>query len=354
MVLATGIIKAIAAARPSVTVDVLASTLNAAVLTGNPHVRHVITINKRRPWSYLSAIWRIRRTRYDAVVDSMILSPSLTTTLLACMSGARHRIGVAGRGNDSTLTWSVPAIEDGGHYIDRSAALLAAFGLEPGRQMAAAFGGDASTARPGSGPLGGRGIWKPELFLTSAELRDGEAHWCRPDALARGLNKRTGGQRVVVNVSASKSEKYWPVGHFISAITHIRRTFPEVSVLIIGSPQDHARMACIGRETNTQVAFTPHYRQMMAIVAASDVVLTSDTSVTHIASAFTKPAVVMFVGGGAACYGPYGTSGRVISSTGPSLELIEVEAVVRALEALITAERQRKTSNVSVQRHRAC
>src|SRR4030081_2062524 len=48
MVLATGIIKAIVSAQPTVTVDVLASVVNAAVLRGNPHVKSVFTIDKKR------------------------------------------------------------------------------------------------------------------------------------------------------------------------------------------------------------------------------------------------------------------------------------------------------------------
>jgi ADP-heptose:LPS heptosyltransferase len=343
MVLATGIIKAIATARPTITVDVLASTRNAAVLNGNPHVGSVITIDKRRPWTYLNAIWRVRSTRYDAVVDSMVLSPSLTTTLLSCLSGARHRIGVGGRGNDSTLTLPVPAVEDAVHYIDRSAALLAAFGLEPRRQMPAKLRADApGTVEACSAPLGGWGIWKPELFLTSLELREAETHWHFSDMMSRGASKAIGRQRLVVNISASTSTKCWPVGCFVATIAYFRKAFPEVAILVIGAPQDHARMAHIAGEAGVQVAFTSHYRQMMAIVASSDVVLTPDTAVTHIASAFMKPAVVMFVGKGAACYGPYGTFGRVISSAGPSLEQIEVDPVIRALEALIVAARQCK------------
>src|SRR3982074_3666894 len=65
MVLATGIIRAIVSAQPTVTVDVLASVVNAAVLRGNPHVKAVVTIDKKRPWTYLSAILRIRRGPHD-------------------------------------------------------------------------------------------------------------------------------------------------------------------------------------------------------------------------------------------------------------------------------------------------
>jgi ADP-heptose:LPS heptosyltransferase len=340
MVLATGIIKAIVSAQPTVTVDVLASVVNAAVLRGNPHVKSVVTIDKKRPWTYLSAILRIRRARYDAVVDAMVLGPSLTSLLLMWASRARHRIGVAERGNDSALTVLVNRVHDAVHFVDHSAALLAAFGVDPRGSSAKRRGtlptaGTYATARSSS-PGTGWGIWQPELFLTQAELHEGEAHWHSAEGLAphRGGDRR----RLVVNVSASSRERYWPEEHFITTLNRIRTRFPDVVSLIIGSPQDAVRMEQIARGAHALVAYTPHYRQMMAIVAGSDLVLTADTSVTHVASAFRKPAVVMFPAGGGACWGPYGTAGHIVSTDAPSLESTDVYPVMRALEALIAAQ----------------
>jgi ADP-heptose:LPS heptosyltransferase len=341
MVLATGIIKAIVSAQPTVTVDVLASVVNAAVLRGNPHVKAVVTIDKKRPWTYLSAILRIRRARYDAVVDGMVLGPSLTSLLLMWASSARHRIGVAGRGNDSAITVLVNRVRDAVHFVDHSAALLAAFGVDPQRSAAKRRGtlptSDTHPTARSSSPPTGWGIWRPELFLTRGELHEGEARWHVAEGLApyRGGDRR----RLVVNVSASSRERYWPEEHFITTLNCIRTCFPEVLPLIIGSPEDAVRMAQIARGADTPVAYTPHYRQMMAIVARSDLVFTADTSVTHVASAFRKPVVVMFSGGGGACWGPYGTEGQIVSTDAPSLESADVNPVIRALEALIAAER---------------
>ncbi len=340
MVLATGIIKAIVSAQPTVTVDVLASVGNAAVLRGNPYVKAIVTIDKKRPWSYLTALLRIRRARYDAVVDAKVLGTSLTSMLLMWASSARHRIGVVERGNDFALSMVVNRLQDAVHWVDRSAALLAAFGVDPQRSSAGhrvtLLTSDSDPATRSSSPTTGWGIWRPELFLTPAELREGEECWHSEEGPTPG---RPRARRLVVNVSASSRERYWPEEHFITTLIHIRMRFPDVSALVIGSPDDAVRMAQIAGGAGTLVAYTPHYRQMMAIVAKSDLVLTADTSVTHIASAFRKPAVVMFVGGGGACWGPYGSPGHIISTDAPSLASTDVDPVIRALEALIAAER---------------
>jgi ADP-heptose:LPS heptosyltransferase len=321
MVVSTGTIKAIACALPTITVDVLASELNAAVLSGNPHVDTVISIDKKRPLTYLKAIIRMRSARYDAVVDAMLLAPSLTTTLLMLCSGAQHRIGLAGRGNDSALTVPVTPIPGAVHYVDRSAALLTAFGLPVSMP-------DPLPSNSGSG------LWQPELFLTVRELCAGELHWRCADSLAPGRSSR---RRLVVNVSAGRRDRYWPERKFIAALVQLRTCYPDIQILIVGLPRDLDRMSWVGVGAAATVVRTRHYRQMMAIVAASDFVLTADTSVTHVASAFHKPVVVLFPGREeeGACWGPYGTSGKVVWAGGP-FESLEVGAVVGALQELMS------------------
>jgi ADP-heptose:LPS heptosyltransferase len=305
MVLSTGILRGIVAAQPTVTLDVLASTRNADVLRRNPNVRTVYTIDKSRPWTFAIAIARIRRARYDAVVDAIVTAPSLTTLLLMWASGARHRIGLAGRGVDCALTLPVALLPGALHYVEYSPSLLAAFGADLER-----------------------GDWRPELFLSVQELAAGSALW-----------DRTGprGSRLLVNVSAGKPWCYWPEDRFISALGRVRDRHPDMSILIVGAPADAERMARIGAGAGAPVAHTPHFREMMALVAACDFVLTGDTSVTHIASACGKPVLAMFPANGGSLYGPYRNAGRAISTPGPTLECLQLEPVVRALEEMIEA-----------------
>lgn len=327
MVLATGIIRAIVVAQPTVSVDVLASTYNAAVLRGNPYVREVFPIGKRRPLSSLVTLLRLRRMRYDAVMDTMVLAPSLTTLLLMWASGAQHRIGVAGRGNDFALTLPVSRARSATHYVDHSAALLAAFGVDPCREA------------PKTTAANGWGAWRPQVFLTPTELEQGEQRW--RTMTRRNVEEPSTPRRLLANVSAGSSWRYWPQDSFVETLRRIRKLVPDVSILIIGSPQDRDRMVRIGRGAATPVAFTRHYRQMMAILAACDFVLTADTAATHVASAFCKPTVVMFSGGCGPLYGPYATPGRVVTTFGSTLATLEVEPVVEALQTIITDARAR-------------
>jgi ADP-heptose:LPS heptosyltransferase len=100
MILATGLLRALAQADPPIVVDVLASPENATVLEGNPNVRSIILFERRRPLRIVRAFQRVRRERYDAVLDCQVFSPSTTTLLMMLLSGARRRVGVANRGID--------------------------------------------------------------------------------------------------------------------------------------------------------------------------------------------------------------------------------------------------------------
>src|ERR1041385_3911763 len=132
MVLSTGVMRAIAESHPTIALDVLASPANAPIIEGADYVAHVILFDKRSPASYLPTALRLRRARYDAVVDCMVTAPSVTTLLLIATSGAAQRIGIAGRGNDAAFTLTVPPDpRPDGHMVDRLAALVRAFDVDP-------------------------------------------------------------------------------------------------------------------------------------------------------------------------------------------------------------------------------
>ena len=270
MVLATGIIKAITAAQPTVTVDVLASPANARVLLDNPHVGRVLTFDRKRRGSYLLALRAMRRERYDAVIDAMVMAPSLTTMLLMWASGARTRIGVGDRGNEYALTLPVPRLNGALHYIDHSAALLTAFGVDPVAEHRAhpvptsrvrSLDGDAAGTDAGM-PSSGWDIWRPEIFLSDAERAGAETFWSGAGSgRQREAKERGESRRFVVNVSAGAAHRYWAESRFIEVIARITERFPGALTVIIGSPEDGERMDRIAGAAGATVARTPDYRQ---------------------------------------------------------------------------------------------
>jgi ADP-heptose:LPS heptosyltransferase len=302
MILATGLLRALAQADPPIAVDVLASPENATVLEGNPNVRSIILFDRRRPLRILRAFQRIRRARYDAVLDCQVFSPSTTTLLMMLLSGARRRVGVANRGIDDALTDPVPVPPGAAHTIEHTAALAGAFGIDP-----------LTTD------------WRPELYLRSDELTAAEEQW-------RAVGDRT---RLLVNISAGKAACRWPEASVTQLLAQLAHREPTPTMLLVAAPSDLAIATRISAATGVRVARTPRVRDAFALVAASDVVLTPDTSITHAASALNKPAVVLLPRGRDRHWGPYRTTGRAVASPGRRVDELPVPPVYAALDAML-------------------
>jgi ADP-heptose:LPS heptosyltransferase len=311
MILATGLIRAIAASHPTIRLNVLASPRNACVLRGNPDVESVVVFDKRLPWTYPMLVRRLRRIGFDAVIDCMVLSPSATTLLLMMATGAPYRIGVAGRGNDFFYTLPVePTAVPHAHHIEHSAALAAAFGVDP----------DSTD-------------WRPVLSLTRNERDDAERRWraITPDNGSAPRDAR----RLLVNLSAGKARCRWPSSRFVEVLRHLRAHHPQLPIGIIGAPADARTVERVAADGGA-AGFTPTtLRDAFALVATASLVFTPDTSITHAASAFRTPVAVLLPRKHADLYAPYQTAGRGIVSSTNAIEAVAVAPVVSVLEELL-------------------
>lgn len=296
MILSTGLLRAIARSHANVVVDVLASPENASVLSGNPHVRSVIIADP----AYIEAFRRIRRERYDAILDCQVFSPSTTTLVMMLMSRARHRIGLAGRGIDAAFTLPVQRPGSARHYVEHLGALASPFGVT-----------DAGAADA---------FWRPEIFLTAAERALGESRW-------------QSGRRLLINISAGKATCRWPIDRFAEVLRSLRSS-EDLDIVITAAPTDIAsadQLATAGG----RVQRTATVREAFALVATADYVLTPDTAITHAASAFGKPAVVLFPRNRAEIWGPYKTAGSPVAATEGNLQSLPVAPVLGALTDLL-------------------
>jgi ADP-heptose:LPS heptosyltransferase len=310
MILSTGVLRAIARSHPTITLDVLASPANASIIDGAEYVDTVITFDKHALGSYPATARRLRRARYDAVVDCMVTAPSVTTLLLVLASGARHRIGIAGRGNDAAFTLTVPPDpRPDGHMVDRLSALARAFGVDP-----------ATMDR------------HPSLDLRESERARAESAWGPNDGA---------GARVLVNISAGTMERTWPDDRYAAVLRHIRERHPNAMLRVISAPSENARAMQIAELADAAAVPTPTIRDAFALVASADLVVTPDTSIAHAASAFRVPAVAMYTSEKSERWGLYDNPGRMVIHPGSSLEGLSAERVVDAVDGAWTAVSRR-------------
>jgi ADP-heptose:LPS heptosyltransferase len=301
MIMATGVIRAIARSHPTLTVDVVSSPANAPVLEGIPYVGQILAFDRRRISSYVRSLFRVGRSRYDVVVDGMAAVPKPASALLMLASRARYRIGIA---NTRTRLYTLPVRPKtaSAHHIQYMAALLEPFGMEPS-----------------SVDL------RPELSLTDEELAWAERQWTESGGAGRM-------PRLLVNVTAGRPWRRWPDERFESVMRSVRRRH-EITILVIGDPKEFAavqRVAAAGGGVATRGTI----RQAFALIATADLVLTPDTSISHAAGALRTPAVVM-IPRHIADFAPYQAAGRNVFSDGENVMSIEVDRVLEAVESAL-------------------
>ncbi|HSJ65966.1 MAG TPA: glycosyltransferase family 9 protein [Gemmatimonadaceae bacterium] len=317
MILATPLIRAIATSHPTLTVDVLASPVNAPVLEGNPHVRRVHRFDARRKAGYWRALRTLRRERYDAVVDdhAAVRKASLTMIFVMLATGARHRIGVAGQENEFIYTIPV-APAPRGHQLEMAAVIARVFGVEPDLER-----------------------WRPEIALTNDEKARADEAWRGVEARAAVATPR----RLLVNASAAIAKRQWPRERYIAVVRDVARRHPDLAIGVIGAPREWEVVRAIAEAVGASALETPGVRDAFALVAGADAIFTPDTSITHAAVAFRVP-VAVFILTSSAAYVPWRVPHRLVWVHERTFADLPAEPVIEAVDDLLrnAAPRRRR------------
>ena len=308
MVLCTGILRAIAAAHPGLSIDVLTTPANADVLRHLTFVDEVTLHERRRRRDYRRLFDRLAARNYDAVIDGLVVRPSVNsyTTLLMLATRARWRIGSAGRPHDRVYNIPVAPRPDvfREHHVEHLARLAAPFGLR------------ASDAD-----------WRPTLVVTTAERESANARWHG----VPGCDAR-----ILVNISAAQACRRWPDESFATALAELRARARDARIAVVGLEQDRASATRLAASIGGS-AVVPTLRELFALVATCDLVVTPDTGVTHIASAFERPTLALMRRREEyERWVPYRTPGvNVFGPTETQLSDLPVAAVVSALDCAL-------------------
>jgi ADP-heptose:LPS heptosyltransferase len=302
LVLSTGMLRQIAAAHPTLEIDVLARTWVVPVLDGLPFVRRVIPFDCSATNRYpsLRLLSHVRRQRYDVVVDGMSIRRSSPTSSVMFMLASRapYRVGLTSATNSYFYNIAVDP-DRTRHHAEQSAVLAQPFGLS----------------------LDGTD-WRSQLALAPAERQAAEAYW---SSLGEGL-------RVFVNVSVTDPRNDWPDERFIAVIRGLRSRRSDVLVVVSGIASQTDRIVRIARESGAQPA-TQSLREVIARIATADLVLTPDTGIVHIAAAFQRPIVGLYRVD-TRMWAPYHAPHRALHSES-LVHTIPIERVTAALDELL-------------------
>jgi len=227
---------------------------------------------------------------------------------------ARFRVGAGGERKPRIYNVSVPEWNRIDHYIDGSKQLAVPFGVDP-----------ASVD------------WQPEIFLSPEELARAEEMWKKARALVPDGNAEPGGvaKKLLVNLSASEPKRRWPDGKFIATLQVARARAPRMPVIIMGLPSEWGSVQKVANEIRALPVQTQTLRDAFALVGTADLVFTPDTSISHAASAFRKPSLVLLKREHRP-YAPYNTPGEILAWNEAEIQQLPHERVAKALNKLLT------------------
>ncbi len=303
MIVSIEAMRAIVESSPTLTLDLLCSPANAPIGRSLPFVNEVI-VHKRQSLLKAWPTWRrLRRNRYDVAIDGRIAIRNVNkqTTCLLLSTGAPWRIGIAGRANDRV--YSVPIYpKQVVHWVDNIVALAGPFGVAPDSRD-----------------------WRATLALTAEQKADADRAW-------NGVGASR--PRILVNLYSAHADRQWPLERFAPVLARLRERLPRATIMIPTMP---------GRDVAAEGLATPvggravplDLAQVMAVTAAADLVVSPDTGVTVIASAFQVP-VLALMRADTHQWVPYRTPGYVAFSDDPrSLLGLPPDRVVAAVDHVV-------------------
>jgi len=248
-------------------------------------------------------------------VDGRINNPPIftSTPLLMYAGGAHFRVGAGGDREPRIYNVCVPEWNRVDHYIEGSKQLAVPFGVDPQSVD-----------------------WQPEIFLADEERARAEQRWKEARELVTPPPGATTGvtKRLLVNLSASEPKRRWPDGKFIVTLQAARARAPNMPIIVIGLPSEWESVAKVATEVGGLPVGTPELRDAFALVGTSDMVFTPDTSISHAASAFRKPSLVLLKRDHKP-YAPWNTPGEIIAWGEDRIHQLPHERVSEALDKLL-------------------
>lgn len=253
----------------------------------------------------ISNLWRIRRAKIDTVIDMEFYSRA--SAILSYLSGARTRVGLHRftheapyRGN--LFTHRVlynPFLHTSKAYLH---LVLSAFEENPSQPA-------------GKIPVAELKVENPKFVPTPTEIARVESlirHELGPEANGAGR------WLFLLNPNASDllPIRKWPTENFLTLAKRILNEFEDSYVLLTGAPSERQVVegiaALISHPRCASVAGKTSLRELFALYAVSDILVTNDSGPGHFASMTPVDSIVLFGPETPALFGPQGESSHAV------------------------------------------
>lgn len=274
---------------PGAEVDILTAGAAASEVFATRDIVRNLWILPNRIARHPIASWRtlsrMHRQHYDMAIDPCIGSQS--GRLLLSMAKARHKLGFEQHGRDGGMTCGIEVPEQLAHM-----GQLPVYLLRSGRE-------EDFSAHPCPGL---------DVRLSSEEQRKG----CdRLRKLMAGDPENTG--PVIALYGDATGSKAFPEDWWIAMVRRLQQLRPDHRFIEIVPVSGTSKFG-----NAYPVYYSTSIRRMAAVMAASQIVISADCGVMHLAAASGVPTVGIFSITKPLQYGPYGGENFAVSTDNKS------------------------------------
>ena len=281
VVLSTPVIRALRRAFPDAEISYLVERDAAAVVERNPHLDEVIMVERTRGLARLvddlRLAWRVRRRRFDVVID---MHGGPRSSWLAFATGAPQRIGYDMPGRQWMYTRTVPRARE----LRPRHSVLNQWDL-----LGAVAGWPAEEPQPARDAV--------EMPLDpAADRRIGD----RLQRLGVGPEH----ELIVVHVSANNPFRRWPEPAFVELVAALASANPRRRLVLSSGPSDRTASvriaegarAALGNHAAARVLDFGEFdlMELRALIGRSRLFIGGDTGPLHVAATTATPVVAVY------------------------------------------------------------
>ena len=267
MVITTPVFREIKLVYPHIKITVIASTANQDVLTNNPYVDNIITNHKNNLLSDLSSLLKLRKQKFDvciefdhsviphAIIRLKVIKPK---KVISVKKDGRYGVD----GSELLMYDFYTEKPSNAHFRDIWLATLTPFGVKPKSNVY-------------------------DLFITDTQQKQ-----------AQNFIKQYSSKFLVgINLEGAVKGKKIKFSELWQICQGLHKANNNIQVIILTTPGNLQSIYEKVTESSLDYVVTSYKTDIIldaaALISQLDLIITPDTSIVHIASAFNKPIVTI-------------------------------------------------------------
>lgn len=299
------------------------STNYEKIFTGSNAIADEVLIYEKGFEKFINLSKALSENKIDLAVVPSTVTFSSTNHLIAHYSGARIRVGVKTKNYEENKTayllnvksdfnWNENKI----HQVERNLDIIRQLKINPGCNKIKIIPEQIS-------------LEKVKVFF---------------DENLIDRNKKL----IVLHTGAAKKENVWPAAKFAELIYMIHNNYSS-EILISEGPIDKKYVAELTRILKQKYGVSRYFivgkdlTELVSVLSLSDLFVSNDTGVMHLASGLEIPIIALFGPTKAYEWGPLGENKISIQAAGGNMATITVTSVYNHCSGILSGKKAQKT-----------